>query len=261
MTAQLIQVHDFSCSIEKSRILDGVSFGVNEGQHLSIIGPNGAGKTTLLRCLLRILEGSSGTISVAGKPLQEWPRRELATLMSYVPQAAGRGLPYTASEFVAMGRYPYLSPFSSLQASDHAAIRDAMQLTDCGRFSDRMLDTLSGGERQEVMIAAALAQGARAMVLDEPTTFLDYRHQASIRRILREVKAAGTTVISVTHDVNAALSWSDSILALREGRVAFHGTPEELLEGEVLAGIYDTEFSITAHPAGDRPLVIPGEAR
>ncbi len=261
MTSPLIEVADFTYAIENRRILDAVSFAVIRGQHLSIIGPNGAGKTTLLRCLLRIIEGGSGTITVAGKPLDARPRRELATMMSYVPQAAGRQLPYTAGEFVAMGRYPYLSPFSSLRPEDHEAIRHAMELTDCHRFADRMLDTLSGGERQEVMIAAALAQQASAIVLDEPTTFLDYRHQASIRRILRDVNASGTTVISVTHDVNAALSWSDSILALREGRVAFLGSPQELVAPEVLVGIYDTDFCIGQHPTSERPLVLPGDAR
>jgi iron complex transport system ATP-binding protein len=254
----LIEVRDFSFAIEGRAILSEVSLEVAEGQHLSIIGPNGAGKTTLLRCLLRILEGGTGAVRVDGRPLEDWDRRELARTMSYVPQAAGRQLPYTAGEFVAMGRYPYLSPFSSLGAEDREAIRHAMELTGCARFAGRMLDTLSGGERQEVMIAAALAQQARVMVLDEPTTFLDYKHQASIHRILGEVSASGVTVISVTHDANAALAWSDSILALREGRVVFSGSPRELVEPGVLASIFETEFCISDHPASGNPVILPG---
>ena len=253
-----IRLSDFSFAIGGRPILRGISFTVGAGEYLSVIGPNGAGKTTLLRCLDRIHRGGRGRIEVFGQPLGRYSQRRLARLMSYVPQADGRGLPFTVEQFVLMGRYPYFNPLGGVGREDRLAVADALERTGIGALASRRLDTLSGGERQTVHIAAALAQGARVLLLDEPTTFLDYRHEAEIRELLRRLnRQSGVTIVSVTHDVNRAVLDSDRIVAIREGEVVFCGPAAEVMDGDVLRRIYDTSFLLVDHPQARLRVVIP----
>ena len=254
----VIAVRNFSFRIGKKQILRDVTFSVERGEYLSIVGPNGAGKTTLLKCLDRIVAGGAGQIEILGRPLAAYRQKELARHVSYVPQADGRVFPFTVEQFVTMGRYPYLSPFTAVSKEDRHAVRDAMQQTGTLDFADRLLDTLSGGERQKAYVAAALAQGASILLLDEPTTFLDYRHQAEIRALLaRANRASGVTVVAVTHDVNTAALESDRIVALRNGEVVFCGTPGELMRPDVLRRIYDTPLLLVEHPSAQLPVIVP----
>jgi len=254
----VIRLGDFSFRLGRKDILRRVSFEVREGQYVSIVGPNGAGKTTLLKCLDRILTGGSGLIEVRGRPLDGYRQKDLARLMSYVPQADGRVFPFTVEQFVLMGRYPYLSPFSSVSPEDRQMVGEALEQTGTTEFADRQLDTLSGGERQKVYIAAALAQGAGILLLDEPTTFLDYRHQAEIRDLLvRANRKSNVTIVSVTHDVNIAALESDRIVALREGEVVFCGPPSEIMAPDVLRRIYGTGLLLVDHPCAGLPVIVP----
>jgi iron complex transport system ATP-binding protein len=255
-----IDVRGFSIALEGKPILRDVSFSVIEGEYLSIVGPNGAGKTTLLKCLDRILTGGRGEIDVFGRPLAGYRQKELARRLSYVPQADGRIFPFTVEQFVIMGRYPYLSPFTSIRPEDRDAVGEALAMTHSTEFAGRLLGTLSGGERQKVFIAAALAQGADVLLLDEPTTFLDYRHQIEIRDLMARVHAAGTTIVAVTHDVNRAALDSDRIAALCEGSIVFCGTPAELMHRDVLRRIYGTELLLVDHPGTGVPVIVPSAA-
>jgi len=257
----LIEVSGFYLKLGGKDILRDVSLAVKEGEFVSIIGPNGAGKTTLLKCIMRILTGGTGEIRVAGRALDSYTQRELARVVGYVPQADGRTFPFTVREFVMMGRYPHLSPFSSTTPEDEAAVAGAMEMTGCGAFADRQLDTLSGGERQGAFVAAALAQGASLLLLDEPTTFLDPLHEANISRVLRRVnREGGVTVVAVTHDVNAAALRSDRVVALKGGAVVFAGTGAELMTDEALELIYDKRFLMVDHPDADMPVTVPDAA-
>jgi iron complex transport system ATP-binding protein len=263
MSAAAFQIEGLNVSAGGVHILRDVSFDVAESESLSIIGPNGAGKTTLLRCLMRMVPTMAGSLSIFGQPLASLAQRELAQLVSYVPQAEGRTLPFNVREFMLMSRYPHLSPFSHLTATDHAVVDSAIERTGIAAFESRGMDTLSGGERQKVFIAAALAQETRVMLLDEPTTFLDYRHQVEVLDLVDRLhNEGGLTVISVTHDLNQGALAGNRILALKAGRVAFHGTPAELLkQPAVLAGIYDTEFDLIAHPHTGATIVAPSKGR
>lgn len=254
----VIRVERFSFRVGGKQILREVSFSVRRGQHVAIVGPNGAGKTTLIKCLDRLLTGGTGRIEICGRPLAQYRGRELARRISYVPQADGRVSPFTVEQFVLMGRYPYLSPFSPVSKEDRHAVRQSMELTGTLEFADRLLDTLSGGERQKVYIAAALAQGAEILLLDEPTTFLDYRHEAEIRGLLSRLnRLSGVTVVAVTHDVNHAALESDQIVALREGAVIFCGAAEQIMKPEVLRRIYGAEFLLVDHPQARLPVIVP----
>ena len=256
----LIHIQRYSYAVNGARILEDVSLEVGAGEFLAIIGPNGAGKTTLIKCLVRIHTGGSGEMLIKGRPLASFRQKELAMMVGYVPQSDGRGLPFTVEEFMLMGRYPYLGPLSPPGKEDERAVRDALELTGTVHLAGRFLDTLSGGERQSVLIAAALAQETPILLLDEPTAFLDPRHVADIHRILRRVnRERGMTVVMVTHDINGAALLSDRIAVLKSGRVAFTGPPDTVMRNDVLEGVYDKTFLFVAHPVTGRRLIIPSE--
>ena len=253
-----IEINNFSFSIGNTAILKDVSLSVNEGDYISVIGPNGAGKTTLLKCLIRIYTGGTGNISIAGKSLDSYSQKELARLVSYVPQSDGRNLDFKVYEFVMMGRYPYLSPFTSVNKEDKNAVSEALVLTETEQLSDRYLNTLSGGERQNVFIAAAIAQGSRILLLDEPTTFLDPKHETDIHMTLKRVNHDfGITVVSVTHNINNAILLSNRIIVLKDGKVAFSGKPSDVMNNEVLERIYDKTFLFVDHPETGQPVIVP----
>jgi len=255
----VLEIRDFSFRLGRKEILRDVSFAAARGEYLTIVGPNGAGKTTLLKCIDRLLAGGTGRIDVFGLPLESYRQKDLARRISYVPQADGRVIPFTVRQFVLMGRYPYLSPFSSIDKEGRRAADEALQVTGTAEFADRRLDTLSGGERQKVYIAAALAQGSDILLLDEPTTFLDYRHQAEIRDLLSRVnRQSKVTIVCVTHDLNRAVLDSDRIVALGGGRVLFAGRPDEIMKSDALEALFRTPFVLTSHPEAAMPMIVPG---
>lgn len=257
-TQPLIEVRDLCLDIDGVRILDRISLSIAGGEHVTVMGPNGAGKSTLIKCLAGIEVGWTGSIEIDRIPLQRYNRKQLARLVSYVPQADGRPMPFTVHEFVMMGRYPHLSPFSSPRAEDEQAVSHALRLTDTATFRDRRLDTLSGGERQAVYLAAALAQGGRIMLLDEPTAFLDYRHQIQIMRTIHAVnRQRAATIVMVDHDINNATRFSHGIVALREGRTAFRGTPAAFTDPTVLHSLFQTDFRLVQDPLRTLPLAMP----
>ena len=261
MTATpLIRTSNLSIELNGHEILRRIGFTVGRGEYLSIIGPNGAGKSTLLRCLCRIERRWRGTLELDGRPLASIRQREFARTAGYVPQAHGPCPPFTVGEFVRMGRYPYRTPFESLTPEDLGAVREAMEKAGVERFEDRRLATLSGGERQMVYLAATLAQGAEILLLDEPATFLDYRHQVELMRTLRALhRDAGVTVIAVDHDLNRVTGCSDRVLALRDGGVFFDGPPVALLEGSRLETLYGTPFTRIDTDLRPIPVVVCGE--
>jgi iron complex transport system ATP-binding protein len=257
-TSPLISLSGFSLQIGGRRILDRISLTVEAGEFVSVIGPNGAGKTTLLKCLDGILRGGEGRIEVKGRPLSAYSSRELARLISYVPPGDGTPIPFTVREFVLLARYPHLSPFSSGGKEDREAVWAALEATGTGSLADRYLDTLSGGERQKVLIAAALAQGGEILLLDEPTAFLDPKHEEEVYRILVQInREGGRTVISVTHDLNHALLVSKRILALKGGSVLFFGPPQIMVEQSILELAFEKSFRYLSHPDSGKVLVFP----
>lgn len=237
-----IQINDLALELNGSPILCGVSFDIAQGEYVSIIGPNGAGKTTLLRCLLGMYP-YKGSAKINGTECYGHNSRALARQVSYVPQTHDIEFPLTVYDFVMMGRYPYLSALSPAQKHDEDAVERAMDITGTAQFKSRTLRTLSGGERQKVYIAAALAQEASVMLLDEPATFLDWRHQSEVMTLLKKINAeCGATILAVNHDLNSAAYWSNRIIALKDGRTLFTGTPQELIQPAPLETLFETAF-------------------
>lgn len=258
MTTPEIDVRGVSVHLDGVLILSEVEMAVERGAFLSVIGPNGAGKSTLIRCLAGLVAATNGDILLGGQSLTSYSKRALARMVSYVPQADARELPFTVRAFVEMGRYPHLGSWASLGSTDLEAVESALERTDTVQLANRPVGSLSGGERQRVLIAAALAQGGSVLLLDEPTTFLDYRHQMAILELLEGLHAnEGLTIVTATHDLNSTVAVSDSVLALREGRVLYHGPSVDVFSEDRLRAIYSNRFELVA--AGDRrlPLVLP----
>ncbi len=238
----VIQIENLALELNGSPILQAVSFDIDQGEYVSIIGPNGAGKTTLFRCLLGMYP-YKGSAKIVGTECRGYDSRALARQVSYVPQTHDIEFPLTVYDFVMMGRYPYLSALSPAQKRDEEAVQRALQITGTAQFRSRTLRTLSGGERQKVYIAAALAQETPIMLLDEPATFLDWRHQTEVMTLLKKINVeCGSTILAVNHDLNSAAHWSDRIIALKDGRTLFTGTPQELIQPAPLEELFETAF-------------------
>jgi iron complex transport system ATP-binding protein len=260
MLTMAVDVRHLRLDLQGWPILRDVSFAVRDGEYLTVVGPNGAGKTSLLRCINRVVRGWQGTVNINGVSIEAFTQRELARMVAYVPQAGGRHSPFSVRETILMARYPHLTPFVSVGFRDHRFVEDALALTGTGSLADRAMHTLSGGERQKVMLAAALAQDARILLLDEPTTFLDPRHRDVFRRVLRTInRDKGITVIEATHDLNCAVLDSHRILALRNGEIAYYGPPVDFMNNEVLMGLYERAFLFTEHPVTGQAMILPEE--
>ena len=252
-----IQTDNLTLELSGKTILEQISFSMDAGEYVSVIGPNGAGKTSLIKCLCGIHAACGGAVHIMGHNAAGISSRERARLISYVPQAEGKVFPFTVEEFVLLGRYPHLSPFTTVSADDHAAVDSALEKTGTGALRHRKLSTLSGGERQMVFIAAALAQDAEILILDEPATFLDYRHQTEVFRLLRQLnRDDGHSILTVSHNINTAARCSSRILAVKDGTNVFYGTPEELMKPERLESIFNTGFRFIRDEGHPLPLVI-----
>ncbi len=238
-------------------VLQGIDLRVEPGELFGVIGPNGSGKTTLVRVLSRALRPDAGAVTLFGKPLAAYERRELARTVAVAPQESSVAFPFTALELVLMGRAPYLGRFAFEGPRDLFRAREALELTDALPFAERRLEQLSGGEKQRVVLARALAQEPRLLFLDEPTTFLDLRHQAAIYRLVRRLcREQGLTAVAVTHDLNLAAQACDRLLLLDRGRAAAVGTPEEVLTPSRLEKVFEVPLEVTRSRSG-RPLVVP----
>jgi iron complex transport system ATP-binding protein len=256
--AHRVEAQRLRVRLGEAEVLAGVDLAVSPGELLAVVGPNGAGKSTLLRALGGLVEPVAGRVFVDGRPVAGYSRRELARVVSYVPQMDHPVEGFTVLEFVEMGRYPHLRPWAALTVDDRRTVEEALELTTTATLGHRQVSSLSGGERQRVAIAAALAQGGSILLLDEPTSFLDYHHQVQVLALLHRLHAErGLTVIAVTHDLNGLVAGADAVLALVEGRVAFSGVPGELLDAAVLARIFGNEFTMVAGGRRGLPLAVP----
>jgi iron complex transport system ATP-binding protein len=229
---------------------------VERGEILGVIGPNSAGKTTLIRLLTRVLEPARGEIRLDGRPLARVPRWEVARHVAVVPQELPPALPFSVEQLVLMGRYPHAPGRFFESGADLAVAREAMARTGVLELAGAPVDGLSGGERQRAVLARALAQEPRLLVLDEPTAHLDLRYQAECVGLLRRVnRERQMTVILVAHDLNLAAEVADRLLLLEGGRSVRLGPPEQVLEEDVLREVYGCDVIVDKAPTGDRPRV------
>jgi iron complex transport system ATP-binding protein len=240
------------------RVLDNVSVHVTRGSIVGLLGPNGSGKTTLLKIVARILEPQGGSVVVDGRPIAELTRRELARRIAVVPQETHTTFDFSVIDMVLMGRYPHLGAFELEGAADQEIARDALAATGTAHLAGRAFSSLSGGEKQRVVIASALAQGAGMLLLDEPTAALDLAYQFEIAAVLRRLNAErGTTMIVSTHDLNLAAALCDTIVLLKAGHVIANGVTGETLTAANIRELYDVEADVAYHARAGHLLVVP----
>ncbi|MDY7033498.1 MAG: ABC transporter ATP-binding protein [Thermodesulfobacteriota bacterium] len=254
----MIDVSKVSFKYIEEWVLKEVSFSVGKGEFLGVIGPNGSGKTTLLKSLNKTIVPQQGDISVDGVNIKNIKRRELARVLSMVPQESPSVFPFSVMEMVLMGRAPYLSRLSFEGEEDYEIARRAMKMTDTIGFAARGMGELSGGEKQRILIARAIAQEPDVMLLDEPTSFLDITHQIEIYDLIKGLSSAnGLTVVIVSHDINLAAQYCNRILLLDKGGVRRIGTPEQVITRENIEGVYGCRVLVDRNSVTDSPRVTP----
>jgi iron complex transport system ATP-binding protein len=237
--------------------VEGVSLAAPRGAVTAVVGPNGSGKSTLVRALLALVPLAAGRIMIDGQDVAELPARARARLVAVVPQREEPAFPLAVREFVSLGRHAHVSPWRAPGAEDDAAIESALARADAGALQARDVRELSGGEWQRVRIARALAQGARALVLDEPTTFLDVGHEMAVFELLDALAREGLAVLLVSHQLNLVARFATSLVLLHRGRVAAHGPPASVMDGPTLERVYDWPLVVTRDPAVGAPALVP----
>ncbi len=238
-------------------VLSDVTLTFDRPGMVALTGPNGAGKSTLLNIMSGLRVGFRGSCRLNGRNIDAWPRREFAREVALVPQSLKLDFPFTAEQVVLMGRTPYAGGLFE-SPEDWKAVERALELTDTARFRHRDFRALSGGERQRVVLASALAQDPRALLLDEPTTFLDLQHQLSIYELLRDLAREGLLVIAVTHDLNLAAAYSDRVVALKNGRVAADADPCAALSADKIKDVFGVQAEWLQR-AGGKPWIAYGD--
>ena len=234
-----------------------INLRVASGEIVGIIGPNGSGKTTLLRAATRVLKPMSGVIFLEGENIRRMKTSVLARKVAVVSQSAESGF-MTVEEFVLLGRIPYYGKFRFLETKNDLKIaRDAMALTDSLKLKDQLMNRISGGERQLALIARALAQEPKLLLLDEPTTYLDIAHQVSILDLIRRLnKNFGLTVVMVLHDLNLAGEYCHRLALFNNGKIHKSGLPEEVLDYRIIEEVYKTVVVVEKNPISQKPYVM-----
>ncbi|MFA5268130.1 MAG: ABC transporter ATP-binding protein [Methanoregula sp.] len=253
---QGIHTGNLSAGYGTEEIVKSVSCTFSPGSFTGIIGPNGSGKTTLLKAFSRVIP-SSGILELDGKPVNNYTPAELGMALGYVPQDEGRPFSYTVLQVVLMARYARTSRFASLTPDDYARCHHALEETGIAQLAGRSIRTLSGGEWQRVLIARALAQDTKVLLLDEPTSHLDLSHQSDILSFMRSLAGSGSTIIGVFHDLNMAALYCDRLIMIRQGQVVADGTPAQVLTPDKIRDVYGADVVTSFHPATGRTFLMP----
>lgn len=259
----MLRAIDLSFSYPRGRrtlrhVLHDVSFDVDRGTMVGVLGPNGSGKTTLVRIIAGMLRPDSGRVLLDGVSVADLPRRELARRVALVPQETQTTFDFSVIDIVLMGRYPHLGPFELERPADLEIARNALRATGTETLESRSFATLSGGEKQRVIIAAALAQASDILLLDEPTTALDIGYQFEIAALLKRLNADhGTTMVVSTHDLNLAAALCERVVLIKAGRVIAHGPTLETLTAHNIRLLYDVDADVQFHERAGHLTVVP----
>jgi iron complex transport system ATP-binding protein len=256
-TGLRLETHDLAIGYRGRLVGSGISLALDAGEVLCLLGPNGAGKTTLFRTLLGLLPPLGGMVAIGGEPLGRMRPIEIAKRMAYVPQAHVTEFSYTVLDLVVMGRTARLGPFASPSAEDERIARAKLADLGIGDLAGADYTRISGGQRQLVLIARALAQGAPLLVMDEPTASLDFGNQGRVMHEILALKASGHGVLFTTHDPNHAMRTADRVYLLRQGERIAEGVTGTILDRPHLEALYGTPVELITDHTG-RTMFLPG---
>lgn len=240
-----LQVNQVTWRIEAKKIIDAVSLEMSSGEFIGLIGPNGSGKSTLLRTIYRALMPIAGYITLEKENIWHLPAKTVAQKMGVVTQERSSDFDFTVYDIVMMGRNPHKGLFDLTTAEDKEIVQTSLQRVNMATFAHRQFQTLSGGEKQRVLIARALAQQAQLLILDEPTNHLDIRYQLEI---LELIKSLGVTTLAALHDLNLSAAYCNRLYLLNHGQIVTQGTPEEVFTPAIIYQVYGIEAIIDQHP-------------
>lgn len=253
-----VKIDNLSWSYRDKCVLSNIGLTFEKNKFHSIIGPNGSGKTTLLKNISRILEPGKGVVFIGGKDIVSMGSKEAARRIACVPQNTSSDFDFSAMDIVMMGRSPHFRRFQPETEEDLEIVRNAMVATSTWQLKNKNINEISGGERQRVIIARALAQKAGIILLDEPISQLDIHHQVEILDMVKLlVINSEVTVLAVLHDLNMAAEYSDNIVLVDDGRIFLQGTPEQVLTGENIEKVYNLQVRIIKNPVTGKPHLIP----
>lgn len=257
-----VSVNSVSAAYADQIVLNQLSFEVKTGECFILIGPNGSGKTTLMKIIAGLLRPVSGSVHIMGRRLRSYGRKDLARRMAFVPQQVPMDFPFRVQDVVLFGRSPHLGAFGIESDSDRALTVQAMDFTEVGHLANRRIDQLSGGERQRVFIARAICQEPEIILLDEPTAALDISHQLRVMDLMEKMKQEKKiTTIMVSHDVNLAAMYADTLMLLHKGKIIHWGSPDEVLTYSTLEAAYGCPLLVDQSPLGPMPRVTPVPGR
>ncbi|RUM49368.1 MAG: cobalamin/Fe(3+)-siderophore ABC transporter ATP-binding protein [Marinomonas sp.] len=237
-------------------IIDGLDVTFPAGKVTAIVGPNGCGKSTLLNGLSRVHLPSSGHILLNGKDIHSMPAKQVAKKLALLPQETSAPDGITVRELIRFGRHPHQSLFKQWGMDDRTAIEFALQAANLESLGDRLLDMLSGGQRQRAWIAMSIAQETPLLLLDEPTSALDLGHQIEVFDLIRELAAAGKTIIMVVHDLAMAARYADHLIAMKGGEIVAQGSPKQVITPEILEDLYGVHCDLLADPHTGAPILV-----
>ena len=252
----MIDVDDLTVRFGSVTALSSFSTAVPAGRFVGLVGPNGSGKTTLIRAIAGVLHPDAGSVTVAGRPVTGVSSRTVSRSVAVVPQDTSLTFEFSVREIVAMGRTPYVSRLGRAERSDRAAVDRALERTAVSDLADRSINEVSGGERQRVLLARALAQETPVLLLDEPTASLDINHQIRTLELVRELADDGKTVVAAIHDLNLAAHYCDELVLLGGGRLVASGEPADVLTEDHLESVFGTRAVVTRHPVTGSTLVM-----
>ncbi len=238
-------------------VLHNINLSIKAGEMVGLLGPNGSGKTTLIKLASGVLKPNQGEIKLGGSSLVQLNRKSIACSVAVVPQQFHIPFAFTANEVVMLGRIPFLKSFAGETEVDKRFVSNALELVGISELAQRRFDELSGGERQKVILAMALAQQPKLLLLDEPLVHLDIAHQVEILELVRRLNAEqGLTVIAAMHDLNLASLYFDRLILLKEGRVSADGTPAQVLTGDRIREVFSASVSVGQHPVTGVPHIV-----
>jgi len=252
----MLKLRNFSVEMNGKKILKDINFELKDKKQLTILGPNGSGKSTLIKAICGINKMWTGELFLEGKNVKGLSQRELSKIISYVPQFLEVHANFTVWDFFEMSYFPHLDNFRSLNLEERERGEDILESFHLIDLKERSMMTLSGGERQKVFIASSVFQNPKILLLDEPTSYLDPKHQDEVNQLIFNLKKK-MNIVLVSHDINSSLINSERVLGLKNGEIFFDGTPSEVLERSHLNNLFDKDFDLIKHPHKDIDIIVP----